>query len=281
MVRHEDKGNGMDWIESKLGEFRLYLEEHERAASTIDSYLMAAKIYFRRYEELSKANMIDFKHWLVESYRPKTAALRCVAMNVYCDFAGRPDCKVRGVKLSRATTVENVISMDEYEYLLARLAEDKAWKVYFMVKFLAGTGCRASELAKLKKSCLETGEFTMWTKGKIRKIWIPESLLAESRGFLGGLDTEFLFPNKYGEQISVRGIRTQIKRYGLRYGIRPEVLHPHAFRHMFAVQFLKNNQNIALLSDILGHESLSTTAIYLRLSAEEQKREVDGTVTWV
>ena len=50
---------------------------------------------------------------------------------------------------------------------------------------------------------------------------------------------------------------------------------------MFAVQFLKNNQNIAVLSDILGHESLSTTAIYLRLSAEEQKREVDGTVTWV
>ena len=271
----------MDDMKKRVGEFRFYLADLERTESTIESYVTAVRIFFRKYDELSKANMIEFKRWLVENYRPKTAALRCVAMNVYCDFAGRPECRVRGVKLSKATTVENVISMEEYEELLGHLADEGAWKVYFMVKFLAGTGCRASELAKLKKSCLETGEFSMWTKGKIRKIWIPECLIEESRGFLAGLDTEFLFPNKYGEQISARGIRTQIKRYGLKYGIRPEVLHPHAFRHLFAIQFLKNNQNIALLSDILGHESLSTTAIYLRLSAEEQKREVDGTVTWV
>ena len=43
---------------------------------------------------------------------------------------------------------------------------------------------------------------------------------------------------------------------------------------------LKQNKNIALLSDVLGHESLNTTAIYLRLSAAEQKKQIDKTVNW-
>ena len=75
-------------------------------------------------------------------------------------------------------------------------------------------------------------------------------------------------------------ISSQIKKYGLKYGIREEVLHPHAFRHLFAILFLKQNKNIALLSDVLGHESLNTTAIYLRLSAAEQKKQIDKTVNW-
>ena len=38
-----------------------------------------------------------------------------------------------------------------------------------------GNRVQSLELAKLEKSCLKTGEFTLWTKGKIRKILIPKS----------------------------------------------------------------------------------------------------------
>ena len=77
-----------------------------------------------------------------------------------------------------------------------------------------------------------------------------------------------------------RGVYQQTKKYGRRYGIREEVLHPHSFRHMFAVQFLEKNKNLALLADLMGHENINTTAIYLRLSAEEQKKQIDKTVNW-
>ena len=204
----------------------------ERSASTIKSYVLAVRFFFERYEELSKENMIDFKQWLMGEYKPKTAALRCVAMNVFCDYAGRPDC-------------------------------------------------RASELAKLEKSCLSNGEFTLWTKGKIRTIMIPKHLIEESREYFKTVDSNYLFLNRFGEQITTRGIGCLIKKYGLKYKIREEVLHPHAFRHLFAILFLKENKNIALLSDILGHESLNTTAIYLRLSAAEQKKQLDRTVKMV
>lgn len=267
-------------MESRTEEFKKHLTNLERAASTIESYTAAVNAFYGKYDEVTKENMIDFKQWQMSLYKPKTAALRCVAMNVYCEFIGHAECKVKGIRLPKRTSVENVITLREYKHLLECLTEDQKWKVYYMVKFLAATGCRASELAKLEKSCLETGEFTLWTKGKIRRILIPKNLIKESRNYFEKVDSVYLFPNKYGGQISTGGISSQIKKYGRRYGIREEVLHPHAFRHLFAILFLKQNKNIALLSDVLGHESLNTTAIYLRLSAAEQKKQVDRTVNW-
>lgn len=57
-------------------------------------------------------------------------------------------------------------------------------------------------------------------------------------------------------------------------------MHPHAFRHLFTIEFLKNNGNITLLKDILGHEDINTTSIYLRLSLDEQKSQFNDSVCW-
>ena len=43
---------------------------------------------------------------------------------------------------------------------------------------------------------------------------------------------------------------------------------------------MKKNNNIALLSDLLGHESVDTTAIYLRLSEREQRNQFNDAVNW-
>lgn len=65
-----------------------------------------------------------------------------------------------------------------------------------------------------------------------------------------------------------------------RYGIPKEVLHPHSFRHFFAIEFLRRNQNVSLLADLLGHSTVNTTMIYLRMSQEQQKRMIDDAVVW-
>lgn len=59
-------------------------------------------------------------------------------------------------------------------------------------------------------------------------------------------------------------------------------MHPHSFRHMFAIEFLKNNKNndIVLLSNMLGHSDINTTAIYLQKTEKEQIRELNKTVNW-
>ena len=71
-----------------------------------------------------------------------------------------------------------------------------------------------------------------------------------------------------------------MQKHALKYGIPKEKMHPHAFRHMFAVEFLKRNNDISLLADIMGHSGVNTTMIYTRRSGEEQKRDFDETVNW-
>lgn len=260
--------------------FRLYLMDLERSENTVDSYMRSVDIFFGRYGELSRENMLGFKKWQLEKWKPKTANCRVAAMNRFCIFAGHPECCVKGIRIHGSSSVENVITLEEYHLLLDGLENDRNEKGYWMVKFLAKTGARVSEFVRLTRDSLETGYCEMWTKGKIRRIYIPQALAEESREYFSGQENSYLFPNRLGGQMTPRGVAENIRRWAEKYGIRKEVAHPHSFRHLYAVEFLKHNPNIALLADLMGHSSVSTTSIYLKLSREEQMRQFNEASDW-
>lgn len=224
--------------------------------------------------------MLDFKKWLLDSRSPKTAHNRIVAMNQYCTFLNHPEYRVKGIKIHNNSSVENVITEDEYHLLLDGLIADGNKRGYFMVKFLAKTGARVSEFINLKKESLETGYCEMWTKGKIRRIYIPKALIEESEKYFSEQESEYLFTNRKGKQLTARGVAQNIKNWAGKYGIREEVAHPHSFRHLYAIEFLKHNSNISLLADLMGHSSVNTTSIYLKLSKEEQIRQFNEASNW-
>lgn len=237
-------------------------------------------MFFLKYDELSKKNMICFKRYLIDNFSPKTAANRCIAMNQYCKFMGKPECTVKSIKTPKKTTVENVITKEQYEKMVSGLKADGNEKGYWMVTFFAKTGARVSELVRMDKESLETGVFELWTKGKIRRILIPDSIIEESREYFKGVTTSLLFPSKHGGQMTTRGVAENIKRWAKKYDIPQEVAHPHSFRHLFAVEFLKRNKDISMLADLLGHESVDTTAIYLKMSSEKQRETFNKAVDW-
>ena len=86
--------------------------------------------------------------------------------------------------------------------------------------------------------------------------------------------------NKNRKRITTRGISGQLKKIAVRYGVTPAVVYPHLFRHRFAKNSLDRYNDIAFLADLMGHESIETTRIYLRRTASEQKELVDRIVTW-
>jgi site-specific recombinase XerD len=86
--------------------------------------------------------------------------------------------------------------------------------------------------------------------------------------------------NRFGERITTRGIAQQLKNYAVKFGLNPEVVYPHSFRHRYAKNFLEKFNDIALLADLMGHESIETTRIYLRRSSTEQQAIVDKVITW-
>ncbi len=116
----------------------------------------------------------------------------------------------------------------------------------------------------------------------MRRLYFPEKLRKEALIWLEkeGRSCGFLFLNTKGERLTPRGISIRLKEFARKYGIDPDQVHPHAFRHLFAKNFLKKNNDIALLADLLGHSSIETTRIYLQQSSREQGKMVEEIVDW-
>ena len=152
-----------------------------------------------------------------------------------------------------------------------------------MVRFLAATGARVSELIQLKVEHISLGYYDIYTKGgKIRRIYIPKLLKEETKVWLDSQKrtSGYLFLNRFGERITTRGISQQLKNYANKYGMNEKVVYPHSFRHRFAKNFLEKFNDISLLADLMGHESIETTRIYLRRSSSEQQAIIDKVITW-
>lgn len=254
--------------------FRLWLLNEERSPNTVRAYVSAVRKFENDYGEISKENALAYKRRLIRDASPRTAAAAVTALNAYCRFAGLPECRVKSVRIFKELTVENVISEAELEQLKTGLLNAGNLKGYWTVRMLAETGARVSELVRMDKRALSSGTWSGWTKGKIRTIRIPDTIRKEAAGYFDSVPGPLLFPNYLGKEMTPRGCAKNIERWCSRYGIRPEAAHPHGLRHRFALDFLKwSGGNIALLKDLLGHESIETTAVYLRLSEEEAAAE--------
>ena len=72
----------------------------------------------------------------------------------------------------------------------------------------------------------------------------------------------------------------QLKNSILQWAIQGKLVYPHSFRYRYAKNFLEKFNDIALLADLMGHESIETTRIYLRRSSLEQQEIVDKVITW-
>lgn len=263
--------------------FELYLLEQNLSKNTITSYLCAVRQFETRYKKLSRQNLKDYKIYLIETYKPQTINLRIRAMNCYLESIGKEGWKLSTVKVQQKPFLENVISEADYLYFKNCLKRDHEMYWYFVVRFLAATGARVSELIQIKCEHVRMGYLDLYSKGgKLRRIYIPAALQKETLKWMAENHREsgFLFLNKYGELITARGIAAQLKHLGIRYGLNPTVIYPHSFRHRFAKSFLERYNDIAMLADLMGHSSIETTRIYLRKTSTEQQNIVDRVIDW-
>lgn len=185
--------------------------------------------------------------------------------------------------MQQLSYLENVISNADYNFLKNKLKAEKKMMWYFVVRFLAATGARVSELVLLKVEHVNIGYYDIYSKGgKVRRLFIPKKLQQEAIQWLiaDGRESGYMFLNRFGERVTPRGIAQQLKNCAFKYGLNPKVVYPHSFRHRFAKNFLEKCNDISLLADLMGHESVETTRIYLRRTSCEQQAVVDKVITW-
>lgn len=264
--------------------FKHFLEKQGLSTNTVVTYLIAINQYIKlENNEISKPKLLYYKGVLLEKYKTKTVNLKINAINKYLEFLNKPTLKIHPVKIQQKSFLENVISDADYNYLKRNLKRDGFCDWYFIVRYLCATGARVSELIELKVEHVELGYFDIYGKGgKLRRLFIPKSLKEETLIWLSEkkLFTGYLFLNHFGNKITTRGISMQLKMFAKKYGINPRVVYPHSFRHRFAKNFLNKFNDISLLADLMGHESIETTRIYLRRTSNEQQAIVDKIVNW-
>lgn len=266
-----------------INDFKKYLEKTSFSNNTIESYLFAVKQFYEQYDYVTQKNLKQYKIWLIENYKPKTVNLRLRAINCYLESVKKDNLKLPFVKVQQKTFLENVISQADYTYFKNSLLKDNELEWYFVIRFLAATGARVSELVQIKAEHIDLGYLDLYSKGgKLRRIYIPKQLKEEATVWLKSknLSSGFIFLNKYGKQITTRGISGQLKKLAKKYEINTTVVYPHSFRHRFAKNFLERCNDIAFLADLMGHESIETTRIYLRKTATEQQELVDKIIDW-
>lgn len=263
--------------------FKNHLIDNNLSHSTITSYVRTVGYFLDKYSRINKRSLLDYKAFLIDNSSVRTVNQRIQAINKYLEHIHKDKLKLKSVKVQQKNYLENVISNADYVYLKKKLKSEGREKWYFVVWFLGATGARVSELLKIKVEDVQVGYLDVYTKGgKIRRLYIPQKLREEALSWMASQNRSsgYLFLNRFGNRITTRGIAMQLKHFAEEYGIKEEVVYPHSFRHRFAKNFLAKHNNIALLADLLGHESIETTRIYLRRTATEQQELVDSVVDW-
>ena len=145
-----------------------------------------------------------------------------------------------------------------------------------IIETLYSCGLRVSELITLKLSDLffEEGFLKVTGKGnKQRFVPIgPQTIKFinmykdEIRNHLK-IENEFrdtLFLNRRGKQLTRAMIFTIVKQLAEKIGMKKSIS-PHTFRHSFATHLLENGADLRSIQLMLGHESITTTEIYMHM----------------
>lgn len=105
--------------------FEECLRQSNMAENTISAYLYAIKEFYSRHKDLNKKNLLIYKTYLIEKFKPKTVNLRIQAMNKYLDCMGKSRLRLKSVKVQQRSYLENVISNADYVFLKNKLKRKK------------------------------------------------------------------------------------------------------------------------------------------------------------
>lgn len=153
-------------------------------------------------------------------------------------------------------------------------------RTWTLISLLLDTGVRIDEALTLRpeKVNLDDLHLTVVGKGNKERV-VPFSLQFRKTLFRytqevikRGVRSQFVFGTD-GGHLSYRNSYRDIKKLCKKAGVEGEHVHPHAFRHCFAVNYIRKGGDLYRLSRCLGHSQISTTAIYLRSMGVEQVRE--------
>lgn len=179
-----------------------------------------------------------------------------------------------------------VLSVEEIDAMIAaidpQLAE--AQRNRAIMETLYGCGLRVSELINLQMGDIYADEHYLVVQGKGDKqriVPMSDRSIEEIRAYLperemlriSPADRHILFLNRRGRQLTRFMIYHIVRDLAVAAGIRRDIS-PHTLRHSFATHLLEGGANLRAIQQMLGHESIATTEIYLHVDRSMLRSEI-------
>ena len=143
-----------------------------------------------------------------------------------------------------------------------------------ILKCLFYFGLRNSELVTISSHDIDLDNRTLKVisgKKKERCVPVPTNeFLHDLRNYIGDRTDGDLFT------ISDRQIRRIVKSYARKAGIKkPGEVHPHTLRHSYATHLQNAGVPLNMIQEILGHERIETTTVYVHLGLERMREHIE------
>ena len=266
----------------QLRAYARYLQQEEKSPATLEKYLRSAGDFIRWLagREVSKEAASGWKAHLVErDYAPASVNAMLSALNSLLGFLGRPECRVKFLKIQRRLfrDPERELTQEDYQRLLAAAKNLGRERLALLAETIGATGIRASEVQYITVEAVRQGKAEISLKGKIRTILLPGKLCRKLLKYAGKQKTASgaVSRTRSGKDLSRRQIWAELKALAKAAGVPPSRVFPHNLRHLFATVFYRSYRDIAKLADLLGHSSIETTRIYLVSSGAEHRQALD------
>ena len=243
--------------------------------------------------QIQRSDLEAFVHHIAASLHPRSQARILSGLRGFFDYlileeyrTDNPMDLIESPKLGRK--LPDTLTESEMTDLLSSVdrSTPEGERNRAILETLYGCGIRVSELLDLRLSDLFLEEGFMKVRGKGGKErFVPagpvtrryitlyrdevRAHLKPQKGF-----EDLLFLNRYGRRLSRAMIFTIVKRQAVAAGIRKKVS-PHTFRHSFATHLLQNGADIRAIQQMLGHESITTTEVYMHVDRQHLSRVVN------
>ena len=282
----------MKW-KNALHDYQLFLKiERGLSKNTVDSYKrdLEKLILFLKNNNISsnpitidKNNLQEFIYQIAKEVNPRSQARIISGLRSFFEYLvfedyrnTNPTTLIESPKIGRK--LPDTLSEKDINILISSidLSHPQGERNRTIIETLYSCGLRVSELINLKISDLFFDEGLIKVVGKGNKErFVPihntakkyitfyitklRTQVAPKKGF-----EDTLFLNRRGNALTRQMIFTIIRKLAEKINLDKKIS-PHTLRHSFATHLIKNGADLRAIQQILGHESITTTEVYVHL----------------